>query len=325
MDGSSSIAQTKLADNALFEYKYRPKTIDDCILPDRMKSYFNGIIADGKLQNLLLVSQKPGTGKTTVATAITHQLNYDTLFINASVENGINLVRHTIPDFCRQQSLSGRPKAIILDEADNLSADAQKALRGCIDEYSSRCRFVLTCNYQQQLSEPLKSRFSVVEFAYSDDEVKDCIKQAVMYNINMLKKENIELSSPKVILELVKQHSPNNRNVVLALQRYSTGGRAIDEGVLAEVQQTADISELVAAIKNKQFKMIRESAGKYGDNADAIIMELYNELITKITPQSIPDLIEAIGESNRAMPTVVSKEIELVYMLTQLMCTLNFK
>ena len=319
------IAQTKLAENALWEYKFRPKTIDECVLPQRLKTYFNGIIESGKLQNMLLASQKPGTGKTTVAHAITNQLGYDVMFINASVENGINLVRQTIPDFCRQQSLSGKPKAIILDEADNLSADAQKALRGCIDEYSSRCRFVLTCNYKQNLSEPLLSRFNVVEFIYNDDEVKDCIKQAVLYNVNILKQENIELSSPKVILELVKQNYPNNRNVVVALQHYSTGGRSIDEGVLAEVQNTADISVLVNAIKGKQFKVIRENAGKFGDNADALIEELYNALLPVIVPNSIPDLVEAIGMSNRAMPTVVSKPIELTFLLTQLMCTLNFK
>lgn len=319
------IAQTKLAENSLWEYKWRPNTIDECVLPQRMKNYFNGIITSGKLQNLLLASQKPGTGKTTVAHALVNQLGYDVMFINASVENGINLVRHTIPDYCRQQSLSGKPKAIILDEADNLSVDAQKALRGCIDEYSSNCRFILTCNHKQKLSEPIQSRFNVVEFVYNEDEVKDCIRQAVVYNVNILKSENIQLSSPKVILELVKQNYPNNRNVVLALQHYSTGGRAIDEGVLAEIQNTADISVLVDAIKNKQFKIIRENAGNFGDNADTLIGTLYEELLTKIAPSSIPDLVEAIGTSNRAMPTVVSKEIELTYLLTQLMCTLTFK
>ena len=319
------IAKTNTAENALWEYSHRPKTINECVLPQRLKDYFNGIIKSGKLQNLLLASQKPGTGKTTVACAIVNQLDYEVMFINASVENGINLVRHTIPEYCRQQSLSGKPKAIILDEADNLSADAQKALRGCIDEYSSKCRFILTCNYKQNLSEPLQSRFNTVEFVYSDDEVKHCIKQAVMYNVNMLKAEGIKLSSPKVILELVKQNYPNNRNVVVALQHYSTGGREIDEGVLSEVQKTADISVLVEAIKNKQFKIIRENAGKFGDNADTLIVSLYNELLTKIQPSSIPDLVEAIGESNRAMPTVISKEIELTFLLTTLMCVLNFK
>jgi len=317
--------QTELAKNALWEYKYRPSCVSDCVLPQRLKDFFNSIVETSKLPNLLLSSQKPGTGKTTVAMALTNQLNYDTMFINASVENGIDLVRTKIPNFCRQTSLSGKPKAIILDEADNLSADAQKALRGCIDEFSNRVRFVLTCNYKQNLSEPLQSRFNTIDFAFTDDEIKECIKQAVMYNVNILRSENIKLSSPKVILELVKQHAPNNRSVVVLLQQYASGGREIDEGVLAEVSKTVDVSVIVNAIKNKQFKVIRETAEKFGDNADAIIVEVYNALLTEITPQSIPTLIEAIGESNRSMTTVVSKKIELTYLFVQLMCQLTFK
>lgn len=319
------IAQTETSNNALWEYKFRPKTVNECVLPQRLKDFFNAIVDSKKLPNLLLSSQKPGTGKTTVAHALTNQLDFETMFINASVENGIDLVRTKIPNFCRQTSLSGKPKAIILDEADNLSADAQKALRGCIDEFSGRVRFILTCNYKQNLSEPLQSRFNLIEFAFSADEITECIKQAVMYNVNILRAEGVKLSSPKVILELVKQHAPNNRSVVVLLQQYAAGGREIDEGVLAEVSKQVDVTVIVEAIKNKQFKVIREVAEKFGDNADAIIIEVYNSLVKEVTPQSIPTLIEAIGESNRAMTTVVSKKIELTYLFVQLMVQLTFK
>ena len=313
------------AETALWEYSCRPNTIQKCVLPIRLKTFFQGIVDSRKLPNLLLCSQKPGTGKTTVGLALANELDMDCMFINASVENGIDLARTKIPNFCRQRSISNKPKCIILDEADNLSADAQKALRGCIDEYSQSVRFILTCNYKQNISDPLQSRFTTIDFIYGDVEVRECMKQSILMYVELLKEKGVKLSSPKVIAELVKQHAPNNRSVIIALQQYSMNGAEIDEGVLSQVKTHTGIDDIVEAIKNKQFKTLRDFSEKHSDNADDILGDLYDGLLAQITSNSIVPLLEALGESNREMPTVVNKSIELQYLLVQLMLTLTFK
>ena len=146
--------------------EYRPKTIDECILPDELKSTFNKIVETGEMHNMLL-SGTSGLGKTTVAKALCHELNLDYILINSSEDSGIDVLRNRIRQFASSISLDGNDshKVVILDEADYLNAQStQPALRAFIEEFSTNCRFIFTCNYRNKIIDPLQSRCAVVEF-----------------------------------------------------------------------------------------------------------------------------------------------------------------
>ena len=148
----------------LWVEKYRPKTIDDCVLPAHIKTTFKQIVNGGELHNMLLTGTA-GLGKTTVAKALCNELNLDYLLINGSEESGIDTLRNKIKQFASSISLQGGYKVVILDEADYLNPQStQPALRGFIEEFSNNCRFILTCNFKNRIIEPLHSRCSVVEF-----------------------------------------------------------------------------------------------------------------------------------------------------------------
>ena len=146
--------------------KYRPKTIDDCILPENIKKTFNDFLNKGEIPNMLL-SGPPGVGKTTVAKALCNQLGVDYYVINGSDEGRfLDTVRNNAKNFASTVSFTSdsRHKVIIIDEADNTTSDVQLLLRASIEEFAGNCRFIFTCNYKNKIIEPLHSRCAVVEF-----------------------------------------------------------------------------------------------------------------------------------------------------------------
>ena len=147
--------------------KYRPKTIDECILPDSIKKTFQDFLTAGEIPNMLL-SGPPGIGKTTVAKALCNQLGADYYVINGSDEGRfLDTVRNNAKNFASTVSLTGesKHKVIIIDEADNTTSDVQLLLRASIEEFSKNCRFIFTCNYKNKIIDPLHSRCSVVDFS----------------------------------------------------------------------------------------------------------------------------------------------------------------
>ena len=152
--------------------KYRPKTIDDCILPQSIKNTFKDFVKSGQIPNMLL-SGPPGIGKTTVAKALCHELGVDYYVINGSDEGRfLDTVRNNAKNFASTVSLSSdaKHKIIIIDEADNTGNDVQLLLRAFIEEFSNNCRFIFTCNYKNKIIEPLHSRCSVIDFGIKGKE-----------------------------------------------------------------------------------------------------------------------------------------------------------
>ena len=153
-----------MRDEFLWVEKYRPTTIDECVLPETIKKSFQEFVINKEIPNLLLTGSA-GVGKTTVARSLCEQLNSDYILINGSEESGIDVLRNKIKNFASTVSLSGGIKVVILDEADYLNPQStQPALRGFIEEFSGNCRFILTCNFANKIIPPLHSRCSVVEF-----------------------------------------------------------------------------------------------------------------------------------------------------------------
>lgn len=308
----------------LWELKYRPKSINESILPAYLKEYFNQLVAAGELQNMILCSSSPGTGKTTIARAIADELDMDVLFINASSEAGIDVFRTDITKFASTVSMMGSGKLVILDEADNLSEAAQKAFRGIIEEFSCNCRFILTCNYPNRIIEPIRSRMSVKEFIIPADEKNQMIKEQVIRLLNILKTENVQVDNKQVIMELVKKRFPDNRSMLVDLQSYAMKG-VIDEGILGHVTSGSDIDILVGHLKSKQFKEIRALIPKYASDYSTFIRALYDSLFSTVKPSHIPAMIEYIGENQKYYNSVPDIEIHMEYLCVQLMMNMDFK
>lgn len=308
----------------LWEQKYRPLSIADCVLPNRVKTLFNQYVEQKSIPNMLLCSSSPGTGKTTVARAVLNDMDYEVLFVNASSNRGVALVQHDLPAFCSSVSMNGKPKAVILDEADNLTPDAQKALRGLIEQFSKNVRFILTCNYSQKIIEPIRSRLQEFEFVYSKPEQLECIKQMIIRGVKICKNEGVAVSSPAVLKELVKRNYPDNRKTIVSLQNYSRGG-SIDEGILSEITASDDISVLIDALKSKNFKVIRDLIPSYAGDIAAFLHTLYQKAYLELQPESIPDFIGIVGEANNNVHSCVDTEILLSYTLCQIMVECNFQ
>lgn len=307
----------------LWEAKYRPQTIADCILPASIKNDLMQMLSDGEVKNLLLVSSNPGTGKTTTALAMCHELDADYLFINASEESGIDVFRTDIRRFASTISMTGSPKVVVLDEADNLSEAAQKAFRGMIEEFSNSCRFILTCNYLNKIIEPIRSRLKTYEFVIPAEEKNQMMREQIMRLLEILKNENVQVESKQVIMELVKKKYPDNRSMLVDLQAYSMKG-VIDEGILGQVTSGSDVDMLVGYLKAKNFKEIRAILPKYASDYPTFIRALYDALRTMVKPSHIPAMIEIIGVNQEAYSRVPDIEIHMTWLCVQLMMGMDW-
>ena len=307
----------------LWVEQYRPKTIDDCILPDSLKTLFKSFIKKGELSNLLL-SGTPGIGKTTVAKAICEEMNCDWLMINGSEEGGIDVLRNKIKNFASTVSLSGGKKVVILDEADYLNPQStQPALRGFIEEFHANCRFILTCNFKNRLIEPIHSRFSNIEFRVNPKDKPKLASKLFERAIYILKKQNISYDE-KVIAELIKKHFPDFRKLINELQRYSVSG-TIDAGILVNVSDE-NLKSLLTHLKNKEFSDMRKWVVQNLDNDPVkIFRKIYDTLYQSLEPSTIPIAILIIADYQYKSAFVADQEINLVACLTELMDRVKFK
>ena len=305
--------------------KYRPKTIDECILPDRIKNTFKEFLVKGEIPNLLLAGP-PGIGKTTVAKALCEQLGADYFVINGSDEGRfLDTVRNQAKNFASTMSLTSdsKHKVIIIDEADNTTSDVQLLLRANIEAFYKNCRFIFTCNYKNKIIEPLHSRCSVVDFSISRQD-KPSIAAQFFTRINeILEKENVK-SDKKVIAELINKHFPDWRRVLNECQRYSAGGE-IDTGILVTISDT-HIKELVDYLKKKEFPNVRKWIVQNLDNdTNAILRNVYDSLYEYMKPQSIPEAVMVIAKYQYQSAFAADQEINLLAAMTEIMCNCEFK
>lgn len=191
----------------LFVEKYRPQRIEDCILPEALKNTLQAIVDSGTIPNLMFAGGA-GTGKTTAARSLCAQLDCDSLVINGSMSGNIDTLRNEIKDFASTMSFSGGRKYVILDEADAISDVTQKALRNFMEEYSTNCGFILTCNFPQKIIEPLHSRCSMVNFTFPRAEMPKLAGAFMKRVITILEGEEIEFDKAAVAA-LISKHAPD--------------------------------------------------------------------------------------------------------------------
>ena len=303
--------------------QYRPRKIEDCILPDNIKSVLKKFVEQGKIPNLLL-SGPPGIGKTTVAKALCEEIGADFYVINGSDEGRfLDTVRNQAKNFASTVSLTGGAKVIIIDEADNTTNDVQLLLRANIEEFSSNCRFIFTCNYKNKIIEPLHSRCSVVDFSISGKEKQQLAAQFFKRIQDILAEQRVD-SEPKVLVALVQKYFPDFRRTLNELQRYSSIGK-IDTGVLAAISDTK-LDDLMGFIDKKEFTNMKKWVVQNLDNEPTQIMrKIYDNLYTYLKPASIPEAVLIIGDYQYKAAFVADQEVNLVACCTELMMRCQFK
>jgi DNA polymerase III delta prime subunit len=306
----------------LFVEKYRPKTVADCILPDRIKKTFQEYVDQGNIPNLMLTGSA-GVGKTTVAKAMCEQLGLNHLFINSSEERGIDMLRTKIKGYASTISLTGGRKVIILDEADYLTPEAQAGLRGAIEEFSENCSFIFTCNFKSRLIDALHSRCSVVDFTLKNEEKPKMAMQMFKRVCIILDKEEVNYDKA-VVQQLVAKYFPDYRRTLNELQRYASSG-SIDAGVLAQISDVRKIADLIGYLKSGNFSDMRKWVVSNSDIEPArIYRRIYDSLYEYFKPESIPQAVVIIGKYQYQAAFVADQEINLVACLTEIMVDTEF-
>ena len=308
-------------DHFLWVEKYRPKVIDNCILPSEQKNYFSSIVQSGDIQNMLLCGTA-GTGKTTVARALCEQLNSDYIVINGSEESGIDVLRTKIKSFASTVSFTGNTKVVILDEADYLNPNStQPALRGFIEEFAGNCRFIFTCNFKNRIIQPLHSRCAVVEFKIPKAEKQKIATQFFNRIVTILDEEKIKYDK-KVVAKVVEKHFPDFRRTLNELQKYSVSG-SIDEGILINLADE-NMQELISSLKEKDWKRMRSWVVNNLDNDPATLFRKVYEYVVPLTSQ-VPQLVLTIADYQYKAAFVSDQEINLVACLTEIMASVEIK
>jgi DNA polymerase III delta prime subunit len=312
-----------MREDFLWVEKYRPRKIADCVLPDDLKFTFQEFVNNGNIPNLLL-SGSAGVGKTTVARAMLEEINADYIVINGSMNGNIDTLRNDIRNFAATVSFTGGRKYVILDEADYLNANStQPALRNFMEEYSSNCGFILTCNFVNRIIDPLHSRCSVVEFKIGSKEKAELAKQFMQRVCGILDQEKIGYEK-KVLAEIITKHFPDWRRVLNELQRYSVRG-TIDSGILASVDNV-EIKELVKHLRGREFESMRKwVAANASMDVNTLFRKLYDAASDIMKPESIPALVLALADYQYKAAFVVDQEINLAACMTQIMMDCEFK
>ena len=311
-------------ENFLWVEKYRPQTIEECVLPVSLKSTFSDMVAKGEPQNLLF-SGSAGVGKTTVAKALCNEMECDWIIINCSEEGNIDTLRTKIRQFASTVSLSGdRRKVVILDEFDYSNANSiQPALRGAIEEFANNCRFILTCNYKSRIIEPIHSRCTCIDFVIPASEKPAIAAKMMERCLYILNQEGIKCDK-KVLGQLILKYFPDMRRVLNELQRYGVSG-TIDVGILSSVAEV-EIKNLMVGLRNKDFGTVRRWAALNAEgSAQEVYRKIYDGLTDHLENQSIPEAILIIAESQYRSAFVADQEINLVACLVQLMMSCSFK
>ena len=307
--------------HTLWVERYRPQLVDDCILPDAIKSTFKDYVSRKEIPNLLL-SGSAGVGKTTIAKALCQEVGCDYIVINGSDENGVDTIRVKIKNYASSVSLAGGRKVIIIDEADYLTPNAQAILRASIEEFASNCSFIFTCNFKNRIIDPIHSRCSVIDFKVNGSKAK--MANAFFKRVEWILDQEGITYDKEVVAAVITKHFPDNRRILNELQRYSVSG-SIDKGILGSVADV-QLGALVTSLKEKDFASTRKWVTSNLDNDPAkIYRKLYDTLYELLKPNSVPQLVLILAKYQYQAAFVADHEINMIACLTEIMVDCEFK
>lgn len=312
----------------MWEQKYRPQRLVDCILPEVDEKTFAGMIKQGRLGHTLLVSKTPGTGKTTMAHVLCNEIDAEVLFMNGS-DCKIDVIRDKLTNFASTKTTKPGGKVIIIDEFDRKQlGEAQRHMRSFMEAYSHNCSVIITANNIDGIIEPLQSRCSVVEFGRATDEDKRRMMiQMIKRLLDICSQEGVEVTDDgrKSIAALVKKQFPDFRSCITRLNRYAKTGR-VDIGLLQlTTAAVKDMDELIAAMKAKKFAAFRQLVPNLVVDYQAFITAFYNRMFLEVDPKCLPLIIEAIGRNQASYDHVANLEIHVTWLLTEIMLEAAWK
>lgn len=310
-----------MKDEILWCEKYRPKSIKETILPARYKDTFQAMVDSESIPNLIL-SGRAGIGKTTIAKAMCDQLECSFMVINGSLDGTKDTLRNEIKDFASTMSMTGKRKFVILDEADGLTTQMQPALRNFMEEFSSNCGFILTCNRPHKIIPELHSRCTLINFDIQSDERKDILSKIITRVMSILKKENIEFDK-KVVASVVTKHFPDIRKTINELQRYSVNG-SIDTGILVNFDKLM-LNKIIELMREKNIAEIRKFVASNDIDQNEIYGKLYEVACDKFKPSSAAHLVVLLAKYQDMGIRSPNPDITLCAALLEISATLEWK
>lgn len=302
--------------------KYRPREIEDCVLPKSYRDMFTQTIEDGELPNYLFSSRTPGVGKTTIAKILCEKLGYEYIMINGSNDSNIDTLRNQIISFASSFALGAERKCIIIDEADHLNPNStQPALRGVIEEFSNNCSFIFTCNQINKISKPIRSRFAIVDFDYSPKDSESLKMQMVKRCKYILDEENVEYDL-KGLARIIQDLYPEFRTIIGALQRQSKIGKI----TYVDYNKSQEIKDLIGFLKRKSWKELRIWVEENSDLGMDFICNRIDKDLDNIVPvnkqaEALIIIYDYLYKSQFAQ----NQSICMMAMFSELMLSVNFK
>jgi DNA polymerase III delta prime subunit len=300
--------------------KYRPRTIADCILPARLKDTFQSFVDQEELPTLILHGPS-GTGKTTAARALCDQIGVDTLIINASEDNGIDVLRTKIRSFASTVSFTDARKCVIMDEADYMSQHLQPAFRAFMDDFAQNCSFVFTCNYVNKIIPALHSRSTVVPFLFRKDEREPLMTAFFSRVRDILATEGVKCE-PKVLANVINRYYPDFRRVLNALQTAVADG-AVTMAVLGQSQEAA-YKELWTSLVQRDFPMMRKWVGQNIDTDDThAFRTVYEWLMDNAKSTCLPQMVITLNDYQHKSAFCPDKQLNMTACLVDVMSVLE--
>jgi len=313
----------------LLAEEYRPQKIEDVILPNRIKSVFQGMIDTESISNMTLVGP-PGCGKTTVARALCEQLNLDYLFVNGSKDGNIDTLRTKVQRFASAVSLSGNVKVVIFDEADWLNAQStQPSLRGFMDEFSN-CRFIFTANVKNRIIDAIYSRAPMIEFVFNNQELADMARELFARLCEILDSHEVQYDKSS-LAQLVIKYAPDWRQTFNILQPFIQTGEVPNNIESRVSDQSFDrlfeyLSCLLYTSEQKKFKPMRQwVVENMGLDAIHIIRGIYDRMENEVKSSHIPALVLLLADYQHKNAFAADRELNLVACLVEIMSEVEFK